>query len=454
MRSRGTLPLSSWSSFAPGLLGALLLASPALAAPALAAPGDAQRIERLLAQTPLIDGHNDLPWEIRARFSGDVSKIDLSRSTAALPAPTGSPPLMTDIPRLRSGHVGGQFWSVYIPAEVQGPDGVQMTIEQIDIVKQICARYPRDLAMAYTAADVVRVHKSGRIASLIGVEGGHQINNSLAVLRAYYELGARYMTLTHAKNNAWADSATDNPTHHGHTPFGKEVVREMNRLGMLVDLAHVSAETMRAALEVTEAPVIFSHSSARAIVDHPRDVPDDVLRLVAANGGVVMVNFEPAYVSEPWRRWQADRAAELARYSNPPFGGLYIGQPERAHAALAEWERTHPAPPVGIADVADHIEHIRKVAGVDHVGLGSDFDGITESPAGLDGVDKYPALLIELAHRGWSDADLAKVAGGNALRVLARAEEVSVRLRAARPPSTSTLAELDGPSRATPATTH
>lgn len=449
MRSRGTLPLSSWSSFAPGLLGALLLASPALAA-----PGDAQRIERLLAQTPLIDGHNDLPWEIRARFSGDVSKIDLSRSTAALPAPTGSPPLMTDIPRLRSGHVGGQFWSVYIPAEVQGPDGVQMTIEQIDIVKQMCARYPRDLAMAYTAADVVRVHKSGRIASLIGVEGGHQINNSLAVLRAYYELGARYMTLTHAKNNAWADSATDNPTHHGLTPFGKEVVREMNRLGMLVDLAHVSAETMRAALEVTEAPVIFSHSSARAVVDHPRDVPDDVLRLVTANGGVVMVNFEPAYVSEPWRRWQADRAAELARYSNPPFGGLYIGQPERAHAALAEWERTHPAPPVGIADVADHIEHIRKVAGVDHVGLGSDFDGITESPAGLDGVDKYPALLIELAHRGWSDADLAKVAGGNALRVLARAEEVSVRLRAARPPSTSTLAELDGPSRATPATTH
>lgn len=428
------------------LLPALLCASPALAA-----SGDAKRIERLLAQTPLIDGHNDLPWEIRERFAGDVSKIDLSRPTAALPAPSGSLPLMTDIPRLRTGHVGGQFWSVYIPAEVQGPEAVQMTIEQIDIVRQMCARYSRDLAMAYTAADVTRVHKSGRIASLIGVEGGHQINNSLAVLRAYYELGARYMTLTHARNNAWADSATDNPAHHGLTPFGREVVREMNRLGMLVDLAHVSAETMRSALEVTEAPVIFSHSSARAIVDHPRDVPDDVLRLVAANGGVVMVNFNPGYVSEARRRWDADRAAELARYSSPPFDGLYIGQPERAHAALAEWERTHPAPPVGIADVAEHIEHIRKVAGVDHVGLGSDFDGITENPAGLDGVDKYPALLIELAHRGWSDADLAKVAGGNALRVLARAEEVSIRLRAARPPSTATLAQLDGPSGGAPA---
>ena len=424
-----------------------LLAAP----PALSAPAETQRIERLLVQTPLIDGHNDLPWEIRQRFAGDVAKIDLGRSTAALPAPTGSAPLMTDIPRLRSGHVGGQFWSVFIPAEVQGAEAVQMTIEQIDIVKQMCARYPRDLAMAYTAADVWRAHRSGRIASLIGVEGGHQINNSLAVLRGYYDLGARYMTLTHAKNNAWADSATDDPAHHGLTPFGREVVREMNRLGMLVDLSHVSAETMRAALEVTEAPVIFSHSSARAIVDHPRNVPDDVLRRLAANGGVVMVNFAPDYVSEARRRWEADRAAEVARHNSPPFGGLYIGQPERARAALAEWERTHPAPPVGIADVADHIEHIRKVAGIDHVGLGSDFDGIPVTPAGLDGVDKFPALLIELAHRGWSDADLTRLAGDNALRVLARAEEVSLRLRAVRPPSTATLAGLDGPSGGAPA---
>jgi membrane dipeptidase len=422
------------------LTGALLIA---LALPAAAA--DAQRIARILAQTPLIDGHNDLPWEIRSRFASDLARADLSRSTVGLPAPEGSPPLMSDIPRLKAGHVGAQFWSVWIPAETQGPTAVQMTIEQIDLVKQMCARYPQDLAMAYTAADIVRLHKSGRIASLIGVEGGHQINNSLPALRAYYELGARYMTLTHFANIAWADSATDNPVHHGLTPFGREVVREMNRLGMLVDLSHVSADTMRAALAVSEAPVMFSHSSARALVDHPRNVPDDMLHLVAANGGIVMVNFYPGYVSEARRRWEADRAAEQARYNSPPFGGLYIGQPERARAALAEWERAHPKPAVGIGDVADHIDYIAKVAGVDHVGLGSDFDGIPEAPAGLDGVDKYPALLAGLAQRGWSDADLAKLAGGNLLRVLAKAEEVSARLRTTRGPSTATLAQLDGP---------
>lgn len=435
------------AGLASALLSALLLALPALAAD----PG-MQRIERILAQTPLVDGHNDLPWEIRSRFASDLDKVDLSRSTLGLPAPEGSPPLMTDIARLRAGHVGAQFWSVWIPAETQGPAAVQMTIEQVDLVKQICARYPKDLALAYTATDIVRLHKSGRIACLIGVEGGHQINNSLPALRTYYELGARYMTLTHSANLAWADSATDNPLHHGLTPFGREVVREMNRLGMLVDLSHVSADTMRAALAVTEAPVMFSHSSARALVDHPRNVPDDVLRLVAANGGVVMVNFYPGYISEARRRWDADRAAELARYDSPPFGGLYIGQPERARAALAEWERAHPKPAVGIGVVADHIEHIARVAGVEHVGLGSDFDGIPEAPAGLDGVDKYPALLAELARRGWSDADLARVAGGNLLRVLSKAEQVSARLRATRGPSTATIAQLDGPPAAAAAT--
>jgi membrane dipeptidase len=436
---------SFWRAAGAALLAYVLAAS----LPAFAAPTDAQRIERILTQTPLIDGHNDLPWEIRARFASDLSKIDLAHSTADLPVSGDDPPLMTDIVRLRAGHVGAQFWSVWIPTEVQGAAAVQMTLEQIDLVKRLCARYPQDLAMAYSAADIVRLHKAGRIASLIGVEGGHQIDNSLAVLRAYYELGARYMTLTHSLNTAWADSATDAPAHHGLTPFGKEVVHEMNRLGMLVDLSHVSAETMRAVLAITAAPVMFSHSSARALVEHPRDVPDDVLQAVATNGGVVMVNFYPGYDSEARRRWDADLAAEQARLNSPPFGGLYIGDPERAKAALAEWQRNHPKPAVGIGDVADHIEHIRKVAGADHVGLGSDFDGIPDGPTGLDAVDKYPALLIELARRGWSDADLAKLAGANILRVMTQAEAVSTRLRASSQPSQATLAGADASTTAT-----
>ena len=292
------------------------------AAPANAQEVSDRRLDRVLTQTPLIDGHNDLPWEIRERFGGDLAKVDLSANTAALPAPSGSLPMMTDIPRLRRGRVGAQFWSVFIPVEMKGPQAVQATLEQIDLVKAMCARYPRDLAMAYSAADIRRLHKAGQIASLVGVEGGHQINDSLPVLRAYYDAGARYLTLTHSSNTAWADSATDMPVHHGLTAFGKEVVREMNRLGMLVDLAHVSEETMRAALAVTQAPVIFSHSSARALVDHPRDVPDEVLRLVAANGGIVMVNFAPPYVSDARRRWEAERVAEEARNNSPPFGGL------------------------------------------------------------------------------------------------------------------------------------
>jgi membrane dipeptidase len=418
----------------------------AVASAATPQAADPQRIERVLVQTPLIDGHNDLPWEIRERFGGDLARVDLSVNTAALPAPQGSPPLMTDIPRLRRGRVGAQFWSVFIPVEVKGPQAVQQTLEQIDLVKAMCARYPHDLAMAYSAADIIRLHRAHLVASLIGVEGGHQINDSLAVLRAYYDAGARYLTLTHSSNTAWADSATDNPQHHGLTPFGKEVVREMNRLGMLVDLAHVSEDTMRAALAVTEAPVIFSHSSARALVDHPRDVPDEVLRLVARNGGIVMVNFAPPYVSEARRRWAAERVAEEARNNSPPFGGLYIGQPERAAAALKSWAAAHAKPPVTLADVADHIEHIRQVAGIDHVGLGSDFDGIPETPTGLEGVDRFPALLQELARRGWGDADLAKVAGGNLLRVMSQAEIVSAQLRKERPPSNATIAVLDGAS--------
>jgi membrane dipeptidase len=420
-----------------------LLLLPALSLAAAPDNADlAQRVRRVLAQTPLIDGHNDLPWEIRSRFGGDLSKFDLGASTASLPVPAGGAALMTDIPRLRQGQVGAQFWSVFIPPDIKGALAVQTTLEQIDLVKAMCARYPQDLAMAYSAADIVRLHRAHLIASLIGVEGGHQINNSLAVLRAYYAAGARYMTLTHSFNTDWADSATDSPAHHGLTRFGVAVVQEMNRLGMLVDLSHVSQDTMRAALAVTQAPVIFSHSSARALVDHPRDVSDDVLQQVARNGGVVMVNFLPGYVSEARRRWDAERAAEQARDSSPPFGGLYIGQPERISAALAAWDQAHPKPAVSLTDVADHIEHIAKVAGVDHVGLGSDFDGIPEAPAGLDGVDKFPALLQELARRGWSDPQLAKVAGGNLLRVFAAAEAVSARLSSTRP-QTASIAELD-----------
>ena len=393
-----------------------------------------QRVDKVLLQTPLIDGHNDLPWEIRERFKSDVGAVNLAADTSHLPLEPGQAALMTDIPRLRAGHLGAQFWSVWIPVSTQGFEAVQMTLEQIDLVKRMSAQYPADFAMAYSAADIRRIHKSRKIASLIGIEGGHQINNSLAVLRQMYDAGARYMTLTHTTNTPWADSATDAPAHHGLTPFGVEVVREMNRLGMLVDLSHVSPDTMRAALAASQAPVIFSHSSARALVDHPRNVPDDVLHAVAANGGIVMVNFAPPYVSAARNRWEADQAAERTRFDSPPYAGLYIGQPERAKAALAEWEAQHPRPVTTLAQVADHIEHIRQVAGIDHVGIGSDFDGIPDAPAGLEGVDRYPALLEELMRRGWSDADIAKLAGENLLRTLTAAEQVSSRLQAASKP--------------------
>ena len=415
----------------------VLLAAAGMASAADSNP--AARVDRILAATPLIDGHNDLPWELRNRSKGTLASIDLRSDTAKLPVPEGGAPLMTDIPRLRAGHVGGQFWSVWVPTELKGNDAVQATLEQIDLVKRMVAAYPADFQMAFTAADIRRIHRSGKIAALIGVEGGHSINNSLATLRTMYDLGARYMTLTHTRNTDWADAATDTPVHHGLTPFGLEVVREMNRLGMLVDLSHVSPEAMKAALGVAEAPVIFSHSSARTINSHPRNVPDDVLQLVAKNGGVVLVNFYPAYVSEASNQWEADYAAEQTRYNSPPYAGLYIGQPEKAKSALEAWKKAHPKPIVTLAEVADHIEHIRKVAGIDNVGIGSDFDGIEEVPQGLEGVDRYPALLEELMRLGWSDADVAKLAGLNLLRVMTAAEQVSARLRAARPPSEALL---------------
>lgn len=406
-------------------------------------PALAARIDRVLAKTPLVDGHNDLPWEIHDRYpSPDL--LDLAADTAKLaPTKPGLSPLMTDIPRLRAGRVGAQFWSVWISPKITGADAIKLTIEQIDLVHAMTSRYPNDFTFATSADDIVRIHKAKKIASLIGVEGGHQIGNSLPALRQMYALGVRYLTLTHTSNTDWADSATDTPKHGGLTPFGRQIVREMNRMGMLVDLSHVSPDTMKAALAIAQAPVIFSHSGARALIDHPRGVPDDVLALVAKNGGVVMVNFYPGYVSADYAHWEADKAAETARYNAPPYSGLYIGQPERAKAALAEWEKAHPAPAVTIAMVADHFDHIRKVAGVDHVGIGSDFDGIPVTPVGLDGPDKYPALLAELARRGWTDDELAKAAGANLLRVMRGAEATAKRLQQSERPSFATIETLD-----------
>ena len=393
---------------------ALCLFAVAALAPAHADPkSDHARVMRLLKETPLIDGHNDLPWEIRERFNGDLSKVDLGASTKAVG-------LHTDMARLHAGGVGGQFWSVYVPAELQGLDSHAMVLRQIDLVQRMVARYPDDLAVAVTAADIVKIHKAGKVASLIGVEGGEAIAGDLALLRELRRRGVGYITLCHSKTTAWVDSATDAPKHGGLSPFGEDVVREMNRIGMLVDLSHVSADAMRDALRVSTAPVIFSHSSARALTDAPRNVPDDVLPLVAKNGGVVMVNFYPAFISEAFRLWNAERAGAEARAK-----ALNPGDPDKAKAVLQAWEAAHPAPRTSIKDVADHIDHIRKVAGVDHVGIGSDFDGVPALPEGLGGVETYPALLEELLRRGWTIADLKKLAGENVLRVMRTAEAVA-----------------------------
>jgi len=379
------------------------------------------RVARVLKATPLIDGHNDWPEVLREREGDARWTVDLHSRLG-----DGPEPYNTDIARLRQGMVGGQFWSVWVSPNLPGPEQVKETLEQIALVQSLAERYPDTFAMARTSADVRRIHKSGRIASLIGVEGGGQIDGSFGVLRAYRALGAGYLTLTHTRNLEWADSATDDPKHDGLTEFGESVVLELNRLGMLVDLSHVSEATMLDALRVSKAPVMFSHSSARALDDHPRNVSDALLKQVASNGGVVMVNFAPIYVSDAFRLWSSDHDAEKARLNAPPYGGLFIGQPEKAAAALADWERTHPQPDVTLGMVADHIEHIAKVAGVDHVGIGSDFDGVGKDlPAGLSDVSSYPALLAELMRRGWSDADVAKLAGGNILRVMDEAEAVA-----------------------------
>jgi membrane dipeptidase len=417
----------------------LILSLALLAAPAAAAPDPyAARVERILKATPLIDGHNDWAESLREREGEGRWTIDLTQGLDRKPVPYN-----TDIARLRQGMVGGQFWSAWVSANLPPLEQVKQTLEEIDLIRQIVARYPQTFELATTAADVRRIHKAGRIASMIGVEGGNQIDNSFSVLRAYKALGAGYLTLTHSRTIEWADSATDDPKHGGLTPFGDAVVRELNRLGMLVDLSHVNEDTMKDALRVTKAPVIFSHSGARGVDDHPRNVSDEVLKLVAANGGVVMVNFSRGYVSDAYRRWAAEEAAEKTRLNAPPFGGLYIGQPEKAAAALEEWRKAHPAPKVTLTDVADHIDRIAKVAGIDHVGIGSDYDGVDNSlPVGLESVATYPALLAEMLRRGWKDADVAKLAGGNVLRVMTEAEKVAASMRNELP-ATATEPALD-----------
>jgi len=387
-------------------------------------PNDAALLDRaraLLKQTPLIDGHNDYPWALREKAQRNFEKLDIARP---------QPAIMTDIARLRAGGVGGQFWSVYVPVELTGQSAVTATLEEIDTVHQMTRRYPDTFELALTSDDVERIFKQGRIASLIGMEGGHSIDNSLAALRMFYRLGARYMTLTHAKNTAWADSATDDPKFGGLAPFGEEVVREMNWLGMLVDLSHVSPETMEDSIRITQAPVIFSHSSARALNDVPRNVPDRVLQLLPKNGGVVMVTFVPGFLDRAVAAWNKLQDAESDRLKKQ-----FPGDAAAVTRGVNEWTATHPAPRATLSEAADHIDHIRKVAGIDHIGLGSDFDGISQVPQGLEDVSKFPSLIAELLRRGYKDEEIKKILGQNILRVMREVEVVSKRLQSARGPS-------------------
>ncbi len=364
----------------------------------------------LLRRVPLVDGHNDLPWAIRAEFGSDPVLAALTRPVRQT---------QTDLPRLSAGGVGAQIWSVYVPGTLTGDAAVTAVLEQIDVVHRMIRAYPEHLELALTAADVQRAFAAGKIASLLGAEGGHSIASSLGVLRALYLLGVRYLTLTHNSNVGWADSATDTPDAGGLTDFGGAVVREMQRIGMLVDLSHVAPSTMRDALDVAGAPVIFSHSSARALCDHPRNVPDDVLARLAVNGGVCMVTFVPAFVSPECAAWQAGLLAELDRR------GLDRRDMSAWDAVTPEWEAAHPVPEATLTQVADHIDHVRAVAGVDHVGIGGDYDGSAAMPAGLSDVSRYPALFAELLARGWTEPDCAALAGGNLLRVLRDAENVA-----------------------------
>ena len=395
------------------------------ATPVLAQTSDAAvdaRVRQILRRTPLIDGHNDLPWAIRQGYGNDVHGVDLTTDLSM------STRLHTDIPRLREGGVGGQFWSVYVSANMSQLEAAKATFEQIDTVKRIIGAHPDVFEMATTADDIVRIHRQGKIASLIGMEGGYSIDDSLGLLREFRRAGALYMTLTHSKSTNWADAGTDAPKWGGLNAFGEEVVKEMNRIGMMVDLSHVSAETMKDAIRVSEAPVIFSHSSALGVTGHPRNVPDDVLGLMASNGGIVMVTFVPGFINEQVREWGANRAAQQARLNS-----LHPGDPERVRRELAEWVAANPVPRAMLDDVVAHIQYVRDKAGIDHVGLGGDFDGVDSLPVGVEAVDAYPRILAELIKRGWTDADIRKLTGENMLRVMRGVEAVAARKQSERP---------------------
>ncbi len=408
-----------------------VLATLAVISTTVTAQGDlTARARALHRQVPLIDGHNDYPWALRGLHPGrDFTRADITGSV---------PKLMTDIPRLKQGGVGGQFWSVYVPSTMQGKEAVRATLEQIDIVHRMVRRWPETFALARTAAEVERTFKAGRIASMMGMEGGHSIDSSLATLRMMHTLGAGYMTLTHGLNVPWADSTTDKPVLGGLSAFGEEVVREMNWLGMLVDLSHVSPDTMEDAIRVSAAPVIFSHSSAKSLCNVPRNVPDPVLQMLPGNGGVVMITFVPGFISQAVADHSAkQQAAQQSLRAQFPNNDPYL------NAAMERWRAENPEPRATLSQVADHIDHVRKIAGIDHIGLGGDFDGISTVVQGLEDVSKYPDLTAELLKRGYTDQDIKKILGLNILRVMREAERVSVELRKKRGPSTATIEGMD-----------
>jgi membrane dipeptidase len=416
------------ASLLAGLAALALVSTPAAAQTSPEAAAEAA-----LKKAPVFDGHNDVPWALRARVDNVINDFDFVDTTDT--ASEDRIAMHTDLNRLRRGHVGAQFWSVYVPSNSNEPEAVQQTIEQIDVMRRLVARYPAELMLAGNAAELEKAMKAGKVAGMLGIEGGHSIGSSLAVLREMYGMGVRYMTLTHGKNVPWADSATDAPQHDGLTDFGRQVVQEMNRIGMIVDLSHVSEATMADALATSKAPVMFSHSGVRAVNDHPRNVPDSVLPAVKANGGIVMVVFLPGFLDAAVLDHGVERAAEKAR-----IDARHMGNPDAAKAAMKAWDAANPAPRTQIAKVAEHIDHLKRTIGVDHIGLGGDYDGMGSAPVGMDDVAGYPALFVELARRGYSQAELEKIASGNMLRVL-KAVEASAASQKGQPPVETPVAK-------------